>query len=125
MGPSRDKAKDLEHEAPRNQMYAAASFQPSHITHIGNFNAAGQLKERTVSVDNSEDSAADDDGSEDETPGVLRGPPQHNRVLDLQSAVNDDPKKSKRQKNKNPEYLCRNCGRSDSPEWRKVCRNNV
>jgi hypothetical protein len=51
-------------------------FHPSHITHIGNFNAAGQLKERTVSVDNSEDSAADDDGSEDETPGVLRGPPQ-------------------------------------------------
>jgi hypothetical protein len=78
--------------APRSQIYATASFQPSHITHIGNFNAAGQLKERTASVDNSEDSAGE-----------------------------DESKKSKRQKNKNPEYLCRNCGRNDSPEWRKVC----
>lgn len=31
-----------------------------------------------------------------------------------------DEKKSKKVKNgKQPEYLCRNCGRNDSPEWRK------
>lgn len=32
-----------------------------------------------------------------------------------------DEKKPKKPKNgKQPEYLCRNCGRNDSPEWRKV-----
>jgi hypothetical protein len=106
--------------APRSQIYATASFQPSHVTHIGNFNAAGQPKERTASADNSDDSAGDDDPSDDDTPGVLRQAPQHNRVSDLQSTT-EESKKSKRQKNKNPEYLCRNCGRNDSPEWRKVC----
>lgn len=106
--------------APRSQIYATASFQPSHVTHIGNFNAAGQPKERTASADNSDDSAPDDDPSDDDTPGVLRQAPQHNRVSDLQGVTTEESKKSKRQKNKNPEYLCRNCGRNDSPEWRKV-----
>jgi hypothetical protein len=107
---------------PRSQSYATASFQPSHITQIGNFNAAGQPKERTASADNTDDSGQDDDVSDEEIPGVLRNqPPQNNRVSDLQLlAAGDDSKKSKRQKNKNPEYLCRNCGRNDSPEWRKV-----
>jgi len=32
-----------------------------------------------------------------------------------------EEKKTKKAKNgKQPEYLCRNCGRNDSPEWRKV-----
>lgn len=112
---------DYLRSAPRSQIYATASFQPSHVTHIGNFNAAGQPKERTASADNSDDSAPDDDPSDDDTPGVLRQAPLHNRVSDLQAATGEESKKSKRQKNKNPEYLCRNCGRNDSPEWRKVC----
>jgi len=32
----------------------------------------------------------------------------------------DDKKQKKSKMSKNPEYLCRNCGRNDSPEWRKV-----
>ncbi|KAJ9098872.1 hypothetical protein QFC19_006210 [Naganishia cerealis] len=112
----------LENERLKQELkaYATASFQPSHVTQIGNFNAAGQPKERTASADNTDDSGQDDDASDDEIPGVLRQPPQNNRVSDLQlMATGEDSKKSKRQKNKNPEYLCRNCGRNDSPEWRK------
>lgn len=48
---------------------------------------------------------------------------QTNESFQLGGGLLDD-KKAKKPKlsSKNPEYLCRNCGRNDSPEWRKVSR---
>jgi hypothetical protein len=47
--------------------------------------------------------------------------------MQVQGQSGGEEKKTKKAKNgKQPEYLCRNCGRNDSPEWRKVgvdCRS--
>lgn len=79
------------------------------------------------------ESSDEDDGYEDDdrpNPAVRQASPggnslhiqqfqYHDQAGPSMSAMSDE-KKAKKQKIKNPEYLCRNCGRNDSPEWRKV-----
>lgn len=81
-----------------------------------------------------EDEDDDDDDNDDDDRGM---PPPRNMstsgpvgMQNIQFQTNEsfqmgggslDDKKAKKPKlSKNPEYLCRNCGRNDSPEWRKV-----
>lgn len=71
------------------------------------------------------------------TPTLTPSRPDYTRKVDIDEDEDDvssgrqspmasgrsggEEKKPKKVKNgKQPEYLCRNCGRNDSPEWRKV-----
>ena len=84
---------------------------------------------------NSSDEDEDDDDDDDDRPmpslrnmstsgpvGMQNIQFQTNESFQMGGGMVDDKKAKKPKMSKNPEYLCRNCGRNDSPEWRKVSR---